>query len=199
VGAPGIGKTRLLRQLTAELEREATVLSGRCLSYGEGITYWPLTEIVKQAAGILQSDDAAGEAKKLGTLLERLPIGDADELRTIAAALSNLLGVEKTPRGTYAAGQISQAELHWGVRRLFEQLAQQRPLVLVFEDLHWAEQTLLDLLRFVVQGEDDRPLLILGSARPELMDVRHVLLRAPTEIVTVAPTVTRFSSKRWSG
>jgi class 3 adenylate cyclase/tetratricopeptide (TPR) repeat protein len=186
VGAPGIGKSRLLRELTAELASEATVLSGRCLSYGEGITYWPVTEIVKQAAGILQSDDTTTAAEKLGALLERLPTSDADELRTIAAAVSNLLGVEKTPRGTYAAGQISQAELHWGVRRLFEHLARERPLALVVEDLHWAEATLLDLLRFVAQGEDERSLFILGSARPELLDVRHALVHGTiTELVTI--------------
>ena len=177
-GAPGIGKSRMLRELTAELETEATVLSGRCLSYGEGITYWPITDIVKSAAGILQSDDSATAARKLGALLEALPTSDPDELRTIAAALSNLVGTATTPRGTYAAEQISRAELHWGTRRLFEHLAELRPLVLVVEDLHWAEPTLLDLIRSVAKSEPQRPLLVLGTARPEFLDVQHALLGA---------------------
>ncbi|MDX6408966.1 MAG: hypothetical protein QOE13_2037, partial [Gaiellaceae bacterium] len=178
VGAPGIGKSRLLRELVATLRRDGTVLSGRCLSYGEGITYWPIVEIVKDAAGILQSDDTAQASSKLGALLESLPTGDADMLRTMAASVSNLVGVPTTPRGTYAAADISQAELHWGIRRLFEELATERPLVLVVEDLHWAEPTLLDLLTFVAQGEQPLPILILGSARPELVGTEHPLITA---------------------
>ena len=85
--------------------------------YGEGITYWPVTEIVKSAAGILQSDDRATIAGRLDDFLKTLPTDDLDELRTIAAALSNLIGIPTTPRGTYAAGEISQGELHWGIRR----------------------------------------------------------------------------------
>src|SRR6266550_671050 len=178
VGAPGIGKSRVLRELTGELEADATVLFGRCLSYGEGITYWPITDIVKSAAGILQSDDSATASRKLGGLLERLPTTAADELRTIAAALSNLVGVATTPRGTYIAAQIGQAELHWGVRRLFEHLAEERPLVLVIEDLHWAEPTLLDLILSLTESNPARPILILGSGRPELLDVHHALAGA---------------------
>ena len=178
VGAPGIGKSRLLRELTGELQREASVLFGRCLSYGEGITYWPITDIVKGAAGILQSDDGETASAKLGALLESLPTRDADALRTMAAAVSNLVGVPTTPRGTYAAAEISQAELHWGIRRLLEELATQRPLVLVVEDLHWAEPTLLDLIRFVAEGAQQAPLLILASGRPELLDSGHPLVAA---------------------
>jgi class 3 adenylate cyclase/tetratricopeptide (TPR) repeat protein len=178
IGAPGIGKSRLLRELTRELEPEATVLSGRCLSYGEGITYWAMTDIVKDAAGILQSDDAEAGSEKLGALLEGLPTADADELRTIAAAVSNLVGVATTPRGTYVSTQISQAELHWGVRRLFERLAVQRPVVLVVEDLHWAEPTLLDLIRFIAESDEPASIFILASGRPELLDSHHPLVAA---------------------
>src|SRR5205814_2366392 len=139
LGAPGVGKSRLLAELARRaVEEGAAVHSGRCLAYGEGITYWPVTEIVKGAAGILQSDPREAMTAKLGALLESLPIADSDESRTMAAAVSNLVGVATTPRGTYSATEISQSELHWGVRRLLQLLAVERPLLVVFEDLHWA-------------------------------------------------------------
>jgi class 3 adenylate cyclase/tetratricopeptide (TPR) repeat protein len=178
LGAPGIGKSRLLRELAGEVEGEANVFWGRCLSYGEGITYWPITEIVKTAAGILQSDDAETASAKLGALLERLPTKDADALRTMAAAVSNLVGVATTPRGTYAATQISRPELHWGIRRLFEELAAERPLVLLIEDLHWAEPTLLELVRFVVNVERGAPIFVIVSGRPEVLESGDPLVTA---------------------
>ena len=105
---------------------------------------------MKSAAGILQSDDRETIARKLDDFLERLPTNDPDELRTIAAALSNVIGIPMTPRGTYAAGEIAQGELHWGIRRAAQLLALDRPTVLVFEDLHWAEPTLIELLEHIV-------------------------------------------------
>src|SRR5205807_8057874 len=126
------------------------------------------------AAGIRHDDDAETSALKLGALLERLPTTDADQLRTIAAALSNLSGIPTTPQGTYSAEELSQAELHWGLRRLFELLAHDRPTVLVFEDLHWAEPTLLELLQFIGASESPEPLLVLASARPEATETGSV-------------------------
>jgi class 3 adenylate cyclase/tetratricopeptide (TPR) repeat protein len=170
VGSPGVGKTRLLAEVTSKLDDRCAVYRGRCLSYGEGITYWPVNEIIKAAAGIRHDDDAETNATKLGMLLRLLPIKDADQLRTIATALSNLSGVATTPLGTYSAQELSQAELHWGLRRLFELLAETGPTVLVFEDLHWAEPTLLDFLRFVLDSNEQVPLAVLGSARPEALE-----------------------------
>src|SRR5579862_1129383 len=140
VGAPGVGKSRLLLELVRRLEGRFDVHWGRCLSYGEGITYWPVVEILKSAAGILQTDDRETTAARLDAFLERLPTEDLDELRTIASALSNLIGIPTTPRGTYATSDISQAELHWGIRRALQLLASGRPTAIVVEDLHWAEQ-----------------------------------------------------------
>src|SRR5581483_11002575 len=134
VGAAGVGKSRLLLELTQRLESSFDIHWGKCLSYGEGITYWPVIEIFKSAAGILQSDDRDGSAQKLDAFLETLGTEDLDELRTIASALSNLIGIPTTPRGTYVASEISQAELHWGVRRTLQLLAREKPTAIVVED-----------------------------------------------------------------
>ena len=166
IGDPGIGKSRLLTEVGHRAGEAGDVLWGRCLSYGEGITYWPVVEIIEGAAGILKSDDSETVSAKLGALLENLGADDPDQLRTIGTALSNLIGEPSTQQGTSAAVEISQAELHWGIRRLLELLAVKRPLVLVFEDLHWAEPTLFDLIDFLREAAG--PILVLGSARREL-------------------------------
>jgi predicted ATPase/class 3 adenylate cyclase len=176
LGPPGIGKSRLLLALSERAERDGVAHWGRCLPYGEGITYWPVTEILKSASGIKHDDDQVAISSKLGALLESLPISDLDEVRTMAAAAANLLGVAKTPQATYSAEEIGQSELHWGVRRLLQLLAAERPLLLVFEDLHWAEPTLLDLIRSLGDIEERVPILLIGSARPELKDSSPTLL-----------------------
>ena len=169
LGAPGIGKSRLLTEFSDRIEGAASVYRGRCLPYGEGITYWPIVEMVEEAAGILHDDDSEETSRKLGALLERLPTRDRDELRTMAAALANLAGEERTPEGTYRVSEITQAELHWGIRRVLALIATERPLVLIVQDLHWAEPTLLELLDSI-SDTDSVPIFVLGSARPELAD-----------------------------
>ena len=96
----------------------------------------------------------------------------------MAAAAANLLGVAKTPLATYSAEEIGQSELHWGVRRLLQLLAAERPLLVVFEDLHWAEPTLLDLIRSLGEIEEGAPILLIGSARPELKDSSPAMLES---------------------
>ena len=171
LGAPGIGKSRLLSEVAELARSDGTVLSARCLPYGEGITYFPIAWIVRGAAGILTSDDAATTSTKLRNLLARL-VGDADELRSIAATLANIMGVPTTAEGVYAGSEITQAELHWGIRRLLELLAAERPLLVILEDLHWAEPTLLELILLIGKGGAEAPLLILASARPELAEAQ---------------------------
>ncbi len=173
VGTPGIGKSRLLTEFADRIREDGSVHWGRCLSYGEGITYWPITELVKSAAGILQSDVRETLARKLDLFFEGLPTDDTDELRTIAAALSNVIGIPTTPRGTYAAGEIAQGELHWGIRRAAQLLAREHPTVLVFEDLHWAEPTLIDLIEYIAAERTDAPLLVVWTARPEFLHTQR--------------------------
>ena len=170
VGSPGVGKSRLLLEFVRRLEEHFSVHRGKCLSYGEGITYWPIVEIFKSAAGILQSDDREASAQKLDTFLETLPTDDLDELRTIASALSNLIGIPTTPRGTYVTSEISQAELHWGIRRTLQLLAAEGATAVVVEDLHWAEPTLLELLSYLLADEAGVPLAVIATSRPEIED-----------------------------
>jgi class 3 adenylate cyclase/tetratricopeptide (TPR) repeat protein len=170
VGSPGVGKSRLLLETVRRLGGRFAVHRGKCLSYGEGITYWPVVEIFKSAAGILQSDDREVSAQKLDGFLETLTTDDLDELRTIASALSNLIGIPTTPRGTYETSEISQAELHWGIRRVLQLLAGEQPTAVVIEDLHWAEPTLLELISYLLAEDADAPLALVATTRPEIED-----------------------------
>jgi class 3 adenylate cyclase/tetratricopeptide (TPR) repeat protein len=184
-GLPGIGKSGLLHEFAARIAPEGNAHWGGCLPYGEGITYWPVMEIVKDAAGILQTDDTSAVAAKLGALLESFGSDDIEELRTMAAAVSNLLGVATTPRGTYQAKQITQAELHWGIRRVLQLLARERPVALMLEDLHWAEPTLVELVVFLLEEQAGVPMLVLVSGRPEAADDNPGLVRAGERACTI--------------
>jgi class 3 adenylate cyclase/tetratricopeptide (TPR) repeat protein len=151
VGEPGVGKSRLAAELVSRLAGRARVLSGRCLSYGEGITYWPLAEIVKEAAGIRDEDSPARARERIRALSEP----------ALADQVASGLGL-----GGEAAGA---AEIAFAFRRLFESLASERPLLLLIEDLHWAEETLLELLGQLAERAQ-APILLLCTARPELLE-----------------------------
>ena len=137
LGSAGVGKSRLADEFLAGLD--ARVVRGRCPSYGDGITYWPVVEIVKQ--------------------LDRLPADDA-----AANAMRSLLGESDAPT---SADQIA-----WAFRKLLEDAARARPLVCVLDDIHWAEEGLLDLVEHVADLSRDAPLLLLAMARQELLDRR---------------------------
>ncbi|MEP6909913.1 MAG: AAA family ATPase, partial [Actinomycetota bacterium] len=166
VGPAGIGKSRLANELLTSVSEEASVLQGRCLSYGEGITYWPLRDIVREAAGELTVDQ-----------IEELLEGDEDA-RRIAERVAGAIGV----------GDASGAadETLWAVRRLFEHLSRDRPLIVGFDDLQWAEPTLLDLIEYLVGWSREAPILFVCLARPELLE-RH-----PTWL-TVTPGATSIT------
>ncbi|HET7567102.1 MAG TPA: AAA family ATPase [Gaiellaceae bacterium] len=156
-GEPGVGKSRLVREFLDGLEG-ATILKGRCLPYGEGVTYWPVAEMVKAAAGISDDDPLDRAYEKLCETCE-------DE------AVADLLGLAVGVLEAVEAERASQ-EIAWAVRALVEQLAGAQPLVLAFEDVHWGEEPLLDLIEHLAAWVREAPLLILCLARPELLDVR---------------------------
>jgi class 3 adenylate cyclase len=136
LGSAGVGKSRLAAEFLADVE--ARVVHGRCLSYGKGITYWPVVEIVKQ--------------------LDALPEGDAAE------PIRSLLGETEST--------TSAEEIAWAFRKLIEEQARKHPLVCLLDDLHWAEETLLDLVEHVADLARDAPMLLLCMARPELLEKR---------------------------
>jgi class 3 adenylate cyclase/tetratricopeptide (TPR) repeat protein len=170
VGPAGIGKTRLLHVAMSALDGDPPVLWGRCLPYGEGITYWPLIEMVSSAAEITYNDVLATKLAKLGRLIESLPTDERDQVESIAIALANLLALPTTPRGTLLASQVSRTELHWGIRRFVELLSARGPLALVFEDLHWSEPTLRELIGYLEQASG--AFLMVASSRPEGLEDR---------------------------
>ena len=156
-GDPGVGKSRLAREFVETLEG-ATVLVGRSLPYGEGVTYWPLAEMVKAAAGITDDDPLEVAVEKLRESCE------SEEIADLLGLASGVLAAVKSER--------SQQEIAWAAREWVERLARDQPLVLAFEDIHWAEDALLDLIEHLAEWVRDAPLLILTLARTELLDVR---------------------------
>jgi class 3 adenylate cyclase len=156
-GEPGVGKSRLAREFVAGLDG-TTVLAGRSLPYGEGVTYWPLAEMVKAAAGIADNDPTDEALEKLRATCEIEVVADL-----LGLASGILAAVE---------GERSREELAWAARAWAQKFAQTQPLVLVFEDIHWAEDPLLDLVEHLAAWVRDAPLLLLCLARPELLDSR---------------------------
>ena len=156
-GEPGVGKSRLIQEFLAGVEG-TTILTGRALPYGEGVTYWPLAEMVKSAAGITDDDP-------METAKQKLIECCGDE------AIAELLGLAS---GVMEAvdGQRGAPEIAWAAREFADELADVQPLIMVFEDIHWAEEPLLELIDHLAQWVRERALLILCLARPELLDVR---------------------------
>jgi class 3 adenylate cyclase/tetratricopeptide (TPR) repeat protein len=145
LGVAGVGKSRLAAEFSRKVD--AAVVGGRCFSYGEGITYWPVVEVVRQ---LLANPGPDGEALA----------GNGDQARAIRA----LLG-ESAPAGR-------SSEIAWAVRKLFERAASRRPLVVIFDDVHWGEQTFFDLVEHVADLSRGVPILLLCMARPELLERR---------------------------
>ncbi len=163
VGDAGVGKSRLIKEFSIRAGEQARVVSGRCLPYGDGITFWPLAEIVRAAAGIQSEDTTDLALGRIRTLLEQHAV-DEPERTEIAARVSGAMGL--------AQGQYPVAEIFWGARKLLEALAGNRPLVALIDDIHSAEPTFLDLLDHLVDATEDAPILLLCSARHALRD-RH--------------------------
>jgi class 3 adenylate cyclase/tetratricopeptide (TPR) repeat protein len=167
LGEAGVGKSRLIVEVTAKLQGSAIVLRGRCLSYGEGITFWPLVEAIKSAAGINEDDSVEAALTKLEAVTP-----DDD----IAARVASVLGLSEESRPI--------DEIFWAARKLFENIARRKPLVVIFEDLHWAEATFLDFLEHLAELTRDAPVLLLCSARREFFDRRP---RWAREVIALDP------------
>jgi class 3 adenylate cyclase/tetratricopeptide (TPR) repeat protein len=155
-GEAGVGKSRLVREFVGGLEG-ATILAGRCLPYGEGITYWPLAEMVKAVAGISDDDPIDEAFAKLRACCEDEAVAD---LLGVALGVLEALEAER-----------GQQEIAWAAREFAEKLAEPQPVVMVFEDIHWAEEPLLELIEHLADWVR-APLLLLCLARPDLLEVR---------------------------
>ncbi|MCK9898837.1 AAA family ATPase [Frankia sp. Cpl3] len=161
LGPAGIGKSRMVGEFCEGISSRAMVLTGRCLSYGEGIAYWPLMEMVRQATGMSADESAPDGRLRLKNLLAGVP-----QAAEVVDALAPLVGLGGAELGTQ--------ESFWAVRTFFQALAEQRPLVLWFDDVHWAEPTLLDLIEHVADWSRDAPILLLCLSRPELLEERRM-------------------------
>jgi len=165
VGVPGIGKSRLVAELFVAVDEDPDIIfwrQGRSLPYGEGVAFWAFAEMVKAQAGVLNSDSTETAAEKLHEAVAA--VLDADDVTWVEARLQPLLGLGER------AEDRDESFAAW--RRFVEALAEQRPLILVFEDLHWADDDLLDFVDYLVDWATGIPLLVVGTARPELLDRR---------------------------
>jgi DNA-binding SARP family transcriptional activator/class 3 adenylate cyclase len=159
LGTAGVGKSRLVHEFLADVTGRALVARGRCLPYGEGITYWPLAEAVKEAVGI---EDTDAPEDGLPKLVAGLP--DEQDATGIARRVADTIGI------TEAGGSVE--ERFGAITAFFEGLARSQPLVVVFDDVHWGEPTFLDLVEHLAEWTREAPILLLCLARPELLDVR---------------------------
>jgi class 3 adenylate cyclase/tetratricopeptide (TPR) repeat protein len=161
VGEPGVGKSRLCAELFRYIDEHPEIIrwrQGRCLPYGDGITFWALGEIVKAHAGVYESDSPQVAAQKLEVVLP-----EVEELAWMRGRLLPLLGID--------SGQpASREESFTAWRRFIEAIAADGPLVLVWEDLHWADPSLLDFVAYLAEWAEGVPLLLLCTARPELYE-----------------------------
>jgi tetratricopeptide (TPR) repeat protein len=166
-GDAGMGKSRLLWEFykwVDGVERLIRWHQGRCLAYGEGVAYWALAEMVRARAGIVEEEAPGTAREKLRATVEEF-VTDERERRLVEPRLAHLLGLEQRTAA-------DRADLFSGWRLFFERMAMEHPVVLVFEDLQWAESGLLDFIDYLLEWSAEFPIFILGLARPELLDAR---------------------------
>jgi class 3 adenylate cyclase/tetratricopeptide (TPR) repeat protein len=165
-GVPGIGKSRLVFELFSAVDAQPELIfwrQGRCLPYGEGVAFWALSEILKAHAGILEGEAEERASQKLQVVVEEAV--SEQEVEWIAGQLRPLLGLAET--GELSVDRRTESFAAW--RRFFEGLAEQSPLVIVFEDLHWADEGLLDFVDHLVDWATGVPILVVATTRPELL------------------------------
>jgi class 3 adenylate cyclase/tetratricopeptide (TPR) repeat protein len=169
IGVPGMGKSRLVQELSARVEAQPDLIrwrQGRSLPYGQGISFWALGEMVKAEAGILETDSTAVARTKLAAVVGR--VCDSGETEWVEGELAPLVGLGDESASN--PGRRDDAFAAW--RRLLEGMAEERPSILVFEDLHWADDGLLDFVDALADWATDVPLLVVCTARPELLTRR---------------------------
>jgi class 3 adenylate cyclase/tetratricopeptide (TPR) repeat protein len=170
VGVPGIGKSRMVTELFGHLEQGPELTywrQGRSLPYGEGVTFWALGEMVKAQAGVLETDSAEQTEEKLTHAVGTL-FGDQTEAPWVQGHLRPLVGLSAET----SLGGDRRAESFAAWRRFFEALAETRALVMLFEDLHWAGDEVLDFVDYLAEWASGVPILIVATARPELLERR---------------------------
>ena len=181
MGPAGVGKSRLTAELISRLGSRATVLQGRCLSYGDAITFWPIASVVMDAIGVEERDTQVEARGKLSeVLLRTAETGTADD-DLVSDGLGSLLGL--------GGAEVGIQETYWAVRRFLERLAAREPLVVALDDIHWGAPTFLDLLDYLADWIQGAPVLIICQTRPELLDVRPGWLTAKrnASLVTLTP------------
>jgi class 3 adenylate cyclase/tetratricopeptide (TPR) repeat protein len=170
-GQAGVGKSRLIRELVEIIGRER-VLRGRCLPYGSGITYWPLQEILRSEAGINGDDTRDDAARKIRAAVLTALGPDSEEAEAVARRVAVVLGTATVGEALPdIASEDLGREVRWAVRRYFERRASQLPLALIVDDIHWAEEPMLQMIEHLAEWSR-APLYILCLARPELRDKR---------------------------
>ena len=158
-GSAGVGKSRLAYEFTSTVKERATVLFGRCLPYGEGVALWPLVSVIRQVAALTEDDQLEVVQAKLVSAMN-----GQERAVLIAERVAAMLGMRQV---------VGASEEHfWAVRKLLEAVARRRPLVVVFDDLHWGEPTFLDLVEHLAESSREAAILVVCIARPELIERR---------------------------
>ena len=158
VGEAGVGKSRLIHEFLEEHDADAVTLRGRCLAYGDAITFWPVAEAVRMAAGIVDDDSPEGAQKRILDLIDP----DDKEREQIAQRVAAAIGLTDA--------QVPVSELFWGIRRLFEALAEDQPLIVLFDDIQDAAPTFLELIDHLLESSRRVPIVLVCSARHELLE-----------------------------
>jgi class 3 adenylate cyclase len=157
LGEAGMGKSRLIEEFVRSIADEAVVLQSRCLSYGDGITFWPLAEMFRQVAGIVPEDSEEDARTKLASRFGR-------RLADVTSRIESIMGLSEH--------QYGKDELFWAVRTVLQAWVRRRPLVVVFDDIHWAEPTFLDFIEQLLDASLGVPFLLVCAARHELHEDR---------------------------
>lgn len=167
VGVAGIGKSRLAWEVFKYVDGLSDLFlghRGRCLAYGEGVTYWALAEMVRSRAGIVEGEDAAVASGKLQDVVAQ-HVSDAEERRWVEARLAQLLAIDTRT-------SFDREDLFAGWRLFFERMAESHALILSFEDMQWADSALLDFIEYLLEWSRNHPIFVLTLTRPELLERR---------------------------